>query len=347
MMNQQNPLAIYFFGGLLLTSLILVGFIFYPYINVFIVSLVLAIMFRPMYRRLRDWLGGNSSLSAIISTLIAFAVLLGPVAFVGTQIFNEARDLYISLARGGDIFNNFGIRNLEANIRSIAPHLDVDLQTYAKQVVGWIVQNAGATISTATNLVFATFLSVIVLYYLFKEGHRFRGLILRFSPLPNHYDEEIINKLNQTVNSIIRGSLVVALIQGTLTGVGFAIFGVPNPVLWGSIAAVAALLPGVGTSLVAIPAIIFLFVSGSTPQAIGLLIWAGTAVGLIDNLLGPKLIGARARIHPVLILISVLGGLRLFGPVGFLAGPLAVSFLLALLHIYGQWTRHLSQQRQL
>jgi len=345
MLNQQNPLASYFFGILLLGVVVLVGFIFYPYLNVFIVSLVLAVMFRPMYAKLREMLGGRGVLAAIISTIIAFAVLLGPVAFIGTRIFTEAKTLYISLARGGDIFDSFGVRNLEANIRAIAPHLNVDLQTYIRQAIGWIVQNAGATISTASNVVLGTFLSIIILYYFFKDGHRLRGMLLRLSPLPNHYDEEIITRLSQTVNSIIRGSLVVAIIQGILTGVGFAIFGVPNAVLWGSIAAVAALIPAVGTSLVAIPAIIFLFVSGSIPQAIGLLIWSGTAVGLIDNLLGPKLIGSKARIHPVLILISVLGGIQFFGPIGFLAGPLAVSLLLSLFHIYSEWMRQYNQER--
>ncbi len=345
MTNQQNPLASYFFGVLLLAVVIMVGLIFYPYLNVFIVCLVLSVMFRPMFLKLRTAFGGRSALAAIISTIIAFAVLLGPVAFIGTKIFAEAKDLYVSLARGGDIFDNFGIRNLEAQIRSFAPHLNIDLQTYVRQGLGWIVQNAGATITTASNVVLGTFLSVIILYYIFKDGHRFRGILLRLSPLPNHYDEEIISRLSQTVNSIIRGSLVVAIIQGVLTGVGFAIFGVPNAVLWGSIAAVAALIPAVGTSLVAIPAIIFLFVSGSTPQAIGLLIWAGTAVGLVDNLLGPKLIGSKARIHPVLILISVLGGIQFFGPIGFLAGPLAVSLLLALFHIYGQWMKQFKQEQ--
>jgi len=340
MINQTSNLSIYFFSGLLLVSIILVGLLFYPYLNVFVLSLVLAVFFRPMYRKIEGFFGGKKAIAAVISTIIAFAILLGPVAFVATRIFSEAKNIYLSLASGGDIFSYFGASNFESWLRTAVPHLNIDIETYVRQIASWIMQNAGATITTATNVVFNTFLSMIVLYYCFKDGHRFRSLALRISPLPNRYDEEIISKLSQTVNSIIRGSLVIALIQGVLTGVGFSIFGVPNAVLWGSIAAVAALLPGIGTSIVSIPAIIYLFVSGNIPQGIGLLIWAGTAVGLIDNVLGPKLMGSGAKIHPVLILISVLGGLRFFGAVGFLAGPLIISLLSSLFHIYSAWTKH-------
>ena len=126
----------------------------------------------------------------------------------------------------------------------------------------------------------------------------------------------------------------MALIQGILTAVGFALFGVPNPTLWGSVAAIAALVPSVGTALVLFPAILFLYWSGAALSALGLLLWGATAVGLIDNFLGPKLAGRGMRLHPFLILLSILGGIALFGPIGFLLGPLVLSMLFVLLEIY-------------
>ncbi|OQW98324.1 MAG: hypothetical protein BWK74_04780, partial [Desulfobacteraceae bacterium A6] len=135
------------------------------------------------------------------------------------------------------------------------------------------------------------------------------------------------------INSVIKGNLTVAVIQGALTSAGFAVFGIPNAVLWGSVTAIAALIPGVGTSLVLIPAILFLFLSGKFLSGFGLLAWGAGAVGLVDNFLGPKLVGRGMQMHPFIILLSVLGGIGFFGPIGFLLGPLAISLLFAFLEI--------------
>ena len=126
----------------------------------------------------------------------------------------------------------------------------------------------------------------------------------------------------------------MALIQGILTAVGFTFFGIPNATLWGSVAAITALIPGIGTALVLLPAILYLYFSGETLFAVGLLLWGMTAVGLVDNFLGPKLASYGMRLHPFLILLSVFGGVGFFGPLGFLLGPLVLSLLFALIEIY-------------
>jgi len=137
-----------------------------------------------------------------------------------------------------------------------------------------------------------------------------------------------------SIRSIIGGSIVVAICQGIVSGIGFAIFGIPNPALWGTLAGLAALIPGVGTSLILIPAVVYAFVAGSLFHGIGLGIWGLTAVGLLDNFLSPKLIGGGLKIHPLIVLFSIIGGLTFFGPEGFLLGPLTISLLMALLGIY-------------
>jgi len=154
------------------------------------------------------------------------------------------------------------------------------------------------------------------------------------SPLQDVHDEEIFNKLTLATNSVIKGNLIIVLIQGAMAALGFFLFGVPSPVLWGAVAAVAAVIPGFGTALVVAPAIIYLLFNGETSSAIGLFIWGLTAVGLVDNILGPKLVERGMKIHPFLILLSILGGLALFGPLGFLFGPLVLSLFFALSEIY-------------
>jgi predicted PurR-regulated permease PerM len=127
---------------------------------------------------------------------------------------------------------------------------------------------------------------------------------------------------------------VIALLQGVIAGVGFFLFGLPNPALWGSTAAISALIPGVGTSLVLIPAVIYVMIFGSPVQGIGLLLWSLLAVGLVDNLLGPRLMRKGAKIPQFAIFIAVMGGLAVFGPLGFVIGPLVFSLLFTLLDIY-------------
>ena len=161
-----------------------------------------------------------------------------------------------------------------------------------------------------------------------------RKKLITLSPLADKYDEEISSRIGLAINSVIRGTLVLAIIQGFLTGIGLLLFGVPSPAFWGSVAAVSALVPGVGTALISIPAVIYLLATGSQVAAIGLGIWAIVAVGLIDNLLYPKLVQRRMKIHSFFILLFVLGGLVFFGPMGFILGPVTLSLLAALLDVY-------------
>jgi predicted PurR-regulated permease PerM len=161
-----------------------------------------------------------------------------------------------------------------------------------------------------------------------------RKKIIEVSPFPRSQDEEIFTKLRMAIVSVVKGSMFVALIQGILTGLGFYIFGIPSALLWGGVAVIAALVPTVGTSLVIFPGVAYLFFIGSTWPAVGLMVWGIICVGLIDNILGPRLVGRGIKIHPLLILLSALGGIGFFGAVGFLLGPIALSFLFALFDIY-------------
>jgi predicted PurR-regulated permease PerM len=174
----------------------------------------------------------------------------------------------------------------------------------------------------------------LAIFYFLKDGEKWKKFLLKLSPLSNTDDEKIINRLSQTINGVIRGTIFIALIQGILMGVGLGIFGIPNSAIWGVVAAITSLIPTVGTGLVSVPAIIFLLVTGNVLPAIGLLIWSVIVVGTIDNFLAPYIIGSKIKIPPFLILFSVLGGIALLGPVGILIGPLAVSLLYTLNEIY-------------
>ena len=175
---------------------------------------------------------------------------------------------------------------------------------------------AGQIFSSISSLLLSLFIFFIALYYLLRDGKRVRQMLIELSPLNDREDEGVFDRLELAVNSVIKGNLVIALVQGVLTTIGFMLFGVPNAILWGTVAAVAALIPGIGTGLVFIPAVAFLFFTGANVPAFGLFIWGALGVGLIDNFLGPKLVGSGMKLHPLLVLLSVLGGLMYFGPAG-------------------------------
>jgi predicted PurR-regulated permease PerM len=213
-------------------------------------------------------------------------------------------------------------------------NLPSDLSFYAKQTLELLVSNFAVLFSSVAKLFLGVFIFAMSLYYLLKDGNRLRKVFILISPFADSDDEAILQKLHLAVNSVFKGNLTIALVQAVLTALGFAIFGVPNFVLWGTLAGICALIPTVGTSLVLVPGIIYLLLNGLGVQALGLFLWGVFAVGLVDNFLGPRLVGKGIAVHPLLVLFSVLGGISFFGPIGFILGPLFVSLFFALLEIY-------------
>ena len=330
---------LYFLLILLLGFFILTFFIFRPFLYALILAIVFATVFEPIHRHALAITREKRALSALLSTISVLIVVIVPLTFLGIQIFQEATQLYSSLISNGGATNlSRGVGDTIQSLTGFSPvqidSLDLDINQYLKQGLSWLLQHLGPLFASFAKVTMSIFIFLIALYYLFKDGRKLKKAVIALSPLQDIHDETIFNKITVAINSVIRGSLTIALIQGLLTAAGFMLFGVPNPALWGTVAAVAALVPSVGTALVLLPAILYLYLSGEMFSAAGLFLWGITAVGLVDNFLGPKLVERGMRIHPFLILLSILGGIGFFGPLGFLLGPLTLSMLFSLLEIY-------------
>jgi predicted PurR-regulated permease PerM len=259
--------------------------------------------------------------------------------------------LYNAIADQGTITAGVSsqVNSVAVRIHSIAPNLSVEslesgIDTYLRQGLAWIIGNMSAFFGGVAKILFNLFLMLLALFYFFRDGKKFVSSLVDLSPLKDSFDRHIIKKISLAVTSVIKGHMVIGLVQGMVTGIGFALFGIPSPILWGTIAGIASLAPTVGTSIVLIPGVLFLALSGSTLPAIGLLAWGIFAVGLIDNILGPFLIQRGVHIHSFLIMLSVLGGLALIGPVGFIAGPVALALLFALLDIYPSFVKNTKEE---
>lgn len=308
--------------------------LFRPFLGVLAVAAMAAVVVHPLKDRIKTVTRLPQGMASFLTVLVVGVLVLTPVAFLGYQVFTEAADLLSSLSANRDVYLDTIERVLLAPIRDLMPTFTLDTETYLRQGLSVLTSNLGRVFSGTVEVLAGIFLFLIAFYYLLKDGPRFVHSFVALSPLSDRYDLDVLDRMALAINSMMRGQLLVALIQGLLTGLGFWMFGIPNPALWGSLAAVCALIPGFGTSLVIVPGIVYLFATNQVWQGAGLLAWGGLAVGLIDNLLGPTLIGQGAKIHPLFVLFAVLGGLALYGPLGFLLGPLTISLLFALLDIY-------------
>ncbi len=331
---QQSFARTSFFVTLLLAALLLVGFLFLPYLATLSIAAAATVIAHPFMERVTRAVRGRRWIAAFIVVLITMALIIMPLTFIGIQVATQAGTVYTQMNEGSASFPGDFLDSIEGYVQAYVPGYTINLQAYAGQGAQFIASHLGGIFTGTISVVMQVFLGLIAYYYMLKDGRRFVAACVDLSPLADKEDHAIFSRLRQAVDSVIKGSLIIATLQGIATGVGLALFGIPNALLLGFTAAVCALIPNVGAPIVLAPTIIYLFVNGDTFSAVGLIAWGVLGVGLIDNFLHPLLIGRTMRLHPFFILFSVIGGLTLFGVSGFILGPLALSLLFALLDIY-------------
>ncbi|MDO8659677.1 MAG: AI-2E family transporter [Candidatus Parcubacteria bacterium] len=329
---QTKILEKYFFLVLLFATLIFTFFVFRPFWIVLVLGVSFGIVLYPIYKWLNTKFIPNHSLSSLLTVILFSIILCGPLLAVGTIVFKQSQNVYhLVIQNAGD---RPIMTAINETVNKILPsEITFDVNQKATDFVSYVSRNIANIFSATLSTFFSFVLMLLIIFYFLKDGPKWKKALVKLSPLGNENDEKIINRLILSVNGVIKGSLFIALIQGALLGFGFWIFNIPNGALWGVVAAVMSLIPTFGTALVSIPAIIFLFITGNTAYAIGLSTWSLVLVGLVDNFLGPMVVGREINVPSIFILFSILGGISLLGPVGILIGPLTVSLLDALILI--------------
>lgn len=336
-MPSEKP-RLYFLLIILGLSFILSFLILRPFLYSLILAIIFAIIFQPLYKKILQKITPHPWLASLLTIIVLIVFILTPITILIVQIFQEAQSLYLTLV--SDLENqtlNELWPSLNQKLSQLSPvfnNLSLDFDSYLKNILSFLVQNLGLIFSNLAKIFTGLFVFLIAFFFLLKDGDSLTQKIKGLSPLTEDDDKKIIQKITNAINSVVKGSLLVATLQGVSCSIGLAIFNVPSPIIWGTVAAIGALVPGVGTTIVLIPAIVYLYLTGQIINMIGLIAWGTLAVGLIDNFLGPRFVGKKSGLHPLLILLSVLGGLSFFGPIGFILGPLTISLLLVLLDIY-------------
>ncbi|PIR87592.1 MAG: hypothetical protein COU10_03785 [Candidatus Harrisonbacteria bacterium CG10_big_fil_rev_8_21_14_0_10_45_28] len=338
--SRGIQLAFFFIAfGLLLVVAFL---IFKPYINTLVLAATFAIIAYPLYKRIdRFFKNKIPSISSLITVILVGVIVLVPLTYLGVQVFDQSTSLYANLTDPnrseinplGDVTVSSSpyIQKIQ---EKVAGSISLNFEVYVQKALSWILDNAGGLFGQIATFALMFFIWLLGFYYFLRDGKRVANWFVDFSPLSDIYDREIVLRIATAVRSTIGGSLIVALLQGILAGVGFAIFGVPAFAIWGMLAVIAALVPTVGTGLITIPAAAYLFLIGNVNGAIGMALWGIVVVGLVDNLLRPKLIERGIHVHSLVILLAVLGGIALFGPVGFIIGPIVVTLVVEFGRIY-------------
>jgi predicted PurR-regulated permease PerM len=324
----------YFLFVLLLITIVLTLLIFSPFLAMLILAVSFAVTLSPIYLWIKKHLTRNISWLASIITIIIFLVFLcTPLFFVGKAVFNQIQDVYSNIISSGN--SSHFIESINSSINKALPvGFDFNISSKITELVSSMTNGLAKLFSSTLNSVLMFTLLLFTLFYLLKDGEKWEKALIKILPLSDSNAGIILLDLKKSINRIFKGQFIIAIAQGILAWAGFMVFGVPNAIIWAIVAAIASFIPTIGTSIVSIPAILFLFFTGMQIQALGLLLWSLLLVGTIDNILSPYIISKDTTIPSLFILFSILGGVSLVGPIGIVVGPLILSLLYSLVSIY-------------
>ncbi len=344
--RSTHDLILWFFLALFIVSIFLLGKLVWPFLSIIIIAAVLAGIFNPVYKffLVKDKI--NPPFASFLTCVLIFFFLSIPLSFFISTLLEEARELY---TLGKDALINGQVKNfLEtsktfAKIKLLLLKFNVTLTTEELfRRLAELGQNIGVYLFDQVKKITANMLSFIVgfffillvTFYLLIDGSKFVSFIIDLSPLPRDQDEKLIRKFKNMAGAILIGNGLGGLIQGVLGGIVFSLFGLKSPLLWGLVMSILAFLPIIGVGVVFIPAAIYLFVIHRIGAGIFFIIFYIILSGGIEYLFKPRLVGERVKMHTLLVFLSIVGGLKLFGVMGIIYGPLVVTAFLTLTDIY-------------
>jgi predicted PurR-regulated permease PerM len=306
---------------------------------------LLALMLNPLHERLTQRLKDRPGLSAgIITALTPFVIIL-PIGVIGVIFARQVGNL-IEYVRGMRFLPVAQVLETIEHYPVIGPAarwVRENITVTAEQIQGWVANSVQTVLRSAAEMsgnvvvgIFGTlvgfFLMLFLLFFLLRDGKMLLRHLIRLIPLQPDSRRELVDHLISVTKAVVYGTVVTALIQGVLVGIGFAIVDLPSPVVFGVIATIAAFIPSAGTGVVLIPAVIYLIAAGRWGAAIFLAIWT-VIVGFSDNLLRPYLAARQATVSTVAVFVGVIGGVTAFGFIGLLVGPVLLSLVVALIQI--------------
>jgi predicted PurR-regulated permease PerM len=311
-----------------------------PFVAVLGWAAVLVIIFYPVHVRLVRW-SGRPSASALLSCVLVVVMILVPTILTTIAVLREVggamQNLQVTIIRLADP-NSPGsgpaLRWLSryVNIDQITSeeYLVQQLKGMGGSVAGQTLGLLGGLIGTIVQMFFVVF----TMYYLFRDGEHIFAALRELLPLKRQDAEAIMARTRDVIGASVYGVFVIAIIQGTLGGLAFWVLGLRSALVWGVAMTLLSMIPMVGAFLIWIPAALFLAVSGAWLKAALLIVWGTLVIGTVDNLLRPKLVGSRTKLHELFVFFAVLGGLKVFGVLGLVLGPVLLAITISLIEVF-------------
>lgn len=335
---QRRALAV-----LAVATSVLFAWVIWDFLLALLLAAILSGMFHPLYRHLARRLGYRRSLAAAVTVAGVLMGLIVPLVVFSVMVAEQIVQLS-QIARPWVEDNAWRFTQLDPLFDRV-PQLRV-LQPYREQILPRLAELASelgrlsvgfvtaAATQTATALLML-FVVLYALYFFLKDGKRALDKMLYYLPLPPQDEMRMIERFMSVARATIKGTVIIGAIQGALGGLAFAVAGIGGAVVWGTVMAVLSAIPGLGHALVWIPVTIYLAIAGEWGRCIGLILWFAAVVGSVDNFLRPRLVGKDTELPDLVVLVSTLGGLLLFGPLGFIVGPIIAALFVTVWELYG------------
>jgi predicted PurR-regulated permease PerM len=341
-MNNKNLSRYFFIAALLGTTIV-----FFRMVQVFLVPVLLAAVFAtlfyPMYEFFVRRFRGRRSLAAFTCCFILLLGLVAPLYAVADMVTREAITVYQSAEVWiGDLMRKGGEGPL-ARLRTFPFLRDLRLdQIDWASTLKDAATSAGSFVATLINktsrgtlqIVVTLFTTLFTMFYFFRDGKDLLRRLRFLIPLDREYKNAITSRFSAVARATVKGTLLIAIVQGTLSGLTLWIFGVGSPILWGVVATLFSIIPLVGAWLVLYPAAFLQIATGHLWQGIGILLITVIVIVNVDNLMRPRLVGQETGMHDLMVFFSTLGGIGMFGPTGFIIGPMVAALFLTFLDIY-------------
>ncbi|MBL7054499.1 AI-2E family transporter [Candidatus Woesearchaeota archaeon] len=333
---------------LLIAVLTLSFFMIMPFLTAILTSLILTYIFYPVYKKVNKKIK-NKNLASFIVTILILVLIILPSFLILNTASKEARSLYefsketFFAGKECDIESKEMTCQIKSRIEEFLsiPQVKLQVASSVNKAPNFLVEQLLRFIFSIPKIVLNFFIIFFVVFFLLRDEKTFVDKIGNLLPLKKEQKKHIFKRFNDVAFAVIYGSIIVAIIQGTVAGIGYYFAGIRSPLIWALITMFFALVPLVGTAVVWLPASLVLIFSGYATsntllivKGVLLLLYGALIVSTIDNLLKPKIIGERAKVHPVIVLLGVLGGLSFFGFIGFIVGPIILGLAVAFIKIY-------------
>jgi predicted PurR-regulated permease PerM len=354
----NEAIAPYFFVVLFAVAFLAVGYILLPFLGDMVIALLFVILLTPAYSRLVTLLRGREVLASGLMVVVLIALGAVPIFLVASALLkdiseaattwsNAGRSLALRAIAGRNGVIMSGITNMAARFGiTLRPEwVEQALLDTGRSLTQYLATRANAFLSSFLSTTLHVVITLFSIFYLFIHGDRLRTFIYRLSPLKHDEDQIFINKLGEVGRAILVGAGTSSLLQGLFAGLAWVVVGLPSPVLWGILMAIAAFLPLVGIAAVVVPATIYLWMEGRPLAAILFLVFCMGQSFFFEYGLKPRLMGSSMSMNNLLVFLSLLGGIIGFGMPGLIYGPLIMTLFLTLVQLYQtRYQQHIARR---